>query len=80
MLSALPGFGCHTVTSLLVALGGENGIGVLGLCRASVGRFSRVRAHEGASAADTLVAGAGREPLVAAGPEERRTSGRCVAP
>ncbi len=41
-------------------LGGENRIGALGLCRVGVGRFSRVRAHDGASATNTLVAGAGR--------------------
>ncbi len=51
MLSARPGFGCHPVTLLLVTVGRgerENEIGALGLCRAGVGRFSRVRAHDGA--------------------------------
>ena len=54
--------GRHPVTPLLMILGRgerENEIGALGLCRAGVGRLSRVRAHEGHSAADTLGAGRG---------------------
>ncbi len=67
-------FGCHTVTPLLVALGGENGIGALGVCRAGVGRFSRVRAREG---------GLGRRHAGGrAGPLGLRSDApaRCVAP
>ncbi len=49
-------FGCHTVTALLMTVGWGEG----DWNRAGVGRFSRVRTHEGASAADTLGAGCGR--------------------
>ncbi len=53
--AAFRGPHCHAVAGDLG--GGENGIGALGLCRAGVGRLLRVRAHDGASVADTLGAG-----------------------